>query len=279
MRTVFECVLNISEGRNLEILDVLSRAAGPSLRDRHCDAFHHRSVFTLINEPTELERDARLLMSAAYDHLDLTTHEGVHPRFGVVDVVPFVALDPTRVDEAVGLRDDTARWLAATFDVPVFLYGPVDDTMRTLPEIRRRAFSSLRPDVGPSAPSPQRGACAVGQRPILVAWNLWLRGVGLEDARALARAVRSPAVRTLAFEVGDYVQVSCNVIDTAATHLSLIYDQVRAQLGPRGAIDHAELVGLAPLSLLVAEEPARWGQLDLSEDRTIESFSLRGDEG
>jgi len=269
---VFECVINVSEGRDEAVLGDLSAAGGPSLRDRHSDAFHHRSVFTLINDRDRLVRDVRTLTGAAYQRLDLADHQGVHPRFGVVDVVPFVALERARASEAVTLRDQTANWIAAAFAVPVFLYGPLaDGSLRTLPEVRRGAFAALRPDLGPDQPSPARGSVAVGARPILVAWNLWLDGVNVAQARSMASAIRRPAVRALAFEVGDEVQVSCNIVDTDAARPSELYDQVGSLLPAGATIRRAELVGLAPASLVTSEDRSRWAQLGLSSDSTIEA--------
>jgi glutamate formiminotransferase len=211
------------------------------------------------------------LINAAYERLDLTTHEGVHPRFGVVDVVPFVALERREGDHAVVLRDELAHWLATTYEVPVFLYGPLaDHTTRTLPEVRRAAFSSLVPDVGPARASSRRGSVAVGARDILVAWNLWLVDVTLEQARMIAKEIRQPALRTLAFAAGDAVQVSCNIVDVETVFPSQVYDRVRTLLPEGGQISRAELVGLVPTALLERENPARWVELGLSRDATIE---------
>ena len=233
---MFECVINLSEGRDTELLSELGATAGLSLRDVHADSFHNRSVFTLINDGPPLVRDVQALLSAAFSRLDLTHHTGVHPRFGVVDVVPFVALDSKRASDAVLLRDETAQWIAHTFDVPVFLYGPVDGVVRTLPEVRRKAFVDLKPDFGPLQAGSTLGASAVGARGLLVAWNLWLRGVSLDGARDIARSVRDVSVRTLAFEVGDSVQVSCNLIDPMRVGPSIVFDRVRAML-PAGGRD------------------------------------------
>lgn len=269
---MFECVINISEGRDLEALAALSRAAGASLRDRHADPYHHRSVFTLVNDPNALTRDVKDLLIKAFEILDLSDHEGVHPRFGVVDVVPFVALAPDDPDDARRMRDDTARWISGAFAVPTFLYGRLSNgTTRTLPELRKGAFSTLAPDFGPPTPSSTLGAVAVGERGVLVAWNIWLGNTTIERARELARIVRSSSVRSLAFEVGDQVQVSCNLIDIATARPSHVYDRVRAALAPGEVIDGVELVGLIPRSLLEAEDPTRWGQLGLGPDLTIEA--------
>ena len=268
---MFECVINISEGRDRTLLDELARASGRSLRDLHADPWHHRSVFTLINEPDQLVTDVRSLISWAFEILDLARHDGVHPRFGVVDVVPFVALEPSPSAVAEILRDDTARWISAAFGVPTFLYGPVTNgELRTLPDVRARAFKELNADFGPVSPSPRWGAVAVGVRPILVAWNLWLSNVRLERARELARAVRGPTVRSLAFVVSDQVQVSCNLIDVLRTPPSEVYDKVQTLLVTPESVGRSELVGLIPASLLDIEDPHRWAQLNLDPSSTIE---------
>ncbi len=268
---MFECVVNISEGRLEPLVDELRSSGGQSVRDVHSDRFHNRSVVTLINEPGRLSDDVRRLIAWAYQHLDLRTHVGVHPRFGVVDVVPFVALLSNEAPLARALRDETAQWIADEFDVPVFLYGGVDQAQRTLPQVRRGAFTTLAPDFGPAAPSDARGATAVGERPILVAWNIWLGGVDIDEARALAASIRRPEVRSLAFAVGDQVQVSCNLIAPATVGPGFVYDEVRAQLSPGGYVERAELVGLVPHAVLEAEPRSRWQQLGLSTHTTIES--------
>jgi glutamate formiminotransferase len=268
---VFECVINISEGRNLDLLENLHLTAGPSLRDLHADASHNRSVFTLINDAASLLRDVRSLIAGAFDALDLRTHEGVHPRFGVVDVVPFVALDPESPSRAPTLRDATAQWISQDFNVPVFLYGPIGETERTLPEVRKHAFDDLAPDLGPSSASPKLGAVAVGARPVLVAWNIWLAGVSRDETRSLVKAVRRPEVRSLAFRAGDHTQVSCNLIDPLVVGPALVYDEVVQRLPVGGEIVRCELVGLVPRAVLDAVERGRWEQLGLSANQTIES--------
>jgi glutamate formiminotransferase len=268
---VLECVINISEGRNLELLDELRVAAGTSLRDRHADRFHNRAVFTLIHEADALIHDVRALISASFQALDLRAHEGVHPRFGVVDVVPFVALEPETPARAADLRDATARWISDSFEVPVFLYGAVDGTTRTLPEVRKHAFAELSPDFGPASPSPRLGAVAVGERPILVAWNIWLTGVSRDETRAIAKAVRSSHVRALALRAGEHMQVSCNLIDPLVVGPGSVYDEVAALVPPGGEIVRCELVGLLPRAVLDSESPSRWDRLGLGEAQTIES--------
>ena len=269
---MFECVVNVSEGRDVAVLDELTHASGSSLRDRHRDTFHHRAVFTLINDRATLRADARRLIETALARIDLTQHHGVHPRFGAVDVVPFVALDGEDPADACALRDETAHWIATALATPVYRYGPLGDGVtRTLPEVRRGVRLGLAPDEGPTATA-ARGAVAVGCRPVLVAWNVWLRGVSIDEARSLARLVRGPAVRALAFDLGDRVQVSCNLIDPTAVGPSVVYDALEHALGPE-RIERAELVGLIPAALLEREDPARWAQLGIGPDVTIEARS------
>lgn len=255
---MLECVLNISEGRDTGAIEAIGRSAGDALLDVHTDADHHRSVLTLIGVDAP-----RAVTRSAVERLDIRRHDGVHPRIGVVDVVPFVPLEDTTLAEACIARDEFAEWAATELGVPCFLYGPE----RTLPDIRKHAFSTLSPDLGPATPHRSAGAIAVGARPVLVAYNLWLRDRDIDLARTLARSLRSPSVRTLALWVGAEVQVSMNLIDTEVTGPADVYDAVAAVT----AIARAELVGLVPAAVLHRIPATRWADLDLDESKTIEA--------
>jgi len=180
-----------------------------------------------------------------------------------VDVVPFVPLDGATMNEALVARDSFAEWAGTELELPCFVYGPE----RSLPEVRRAAFTSLAPSTGPSRPHPSAGACAVGARPVMVAYNLWLADRDLSRAKAIAASVRTPEVRALAFVTGDDVQVSCNLIAPHVVGPAEVYDRVAAQT----AVARAELVGLIPASVLSRVTRSRWVELDLAADRTIES--------
>ncbi len=251
-------VLNVSEGRRRPVLDTLAGAAGPGLLDAHSDPHHHRSVLTVVGEDA-----ARAVARAAVAAIDLRRHAGVHPRLGALDVAPFVPLGDQTLAEAAAARDRFARWLGAELRVPTFLYGPE----RTLPDVRRAAFRELAPDAGPIRPHPTAGACAVGARPPLVAYNVWLADADPARARAVARAVRDPAVRALGLRVGARAQVSMNLVEPATVGPAEAYDRVAA-LAP---VAGAELVGLVPQAVLDAVPPERWAALDLAADRTIEA--------
>jgi glutamate formiminotransferase len=281
-----ECVINISEGRDGAVIDTVARAGGVGLLDLHRDADHHRSVLTLGGPLDEIEVAARSVAEAAVAAVDLRSHTGVHPRLGAIDVVPFVPLDTGSAggegwSRALAARDRFAEWAGSTLALPCFLYGPE----RSLPEIRRRAFDSLAPDRGPSRPHPTAGACAVGVRPALVAYNVWITdgregqpSTALSVARQLAASLRSAEVRTLGLLMPDGAQVSCNLIDPATTSIADLYDAVATGAAAQGcSVTRAELVGLLPEVALHSAPPTRWSQLDLAEDRTIEyRMALRG---
>ncbi len=255
---MLECVVNVAEGRRTDVVGALVRAAGADLLDVHTDPHHHRTVLTLVGEQAP-----RAVTSEAVSRIDIGAHEGAHPRMGAVDVVPFVPIAGSTMPEAVGARDAFAAWAGGNLDLPCFLYG----RERTLPEIRSTAFDPLRPDSGPATPHPTAGATAVGARPPLVAYNIWLAEPDLAQARSLAAALRSKRVRALGLAVGDQVQVSINLLDPDVVGPDTVFDAVAAEVN----IGRTELVGLTPTSTLEAIDPARWDELDLSRERTIES--------
>jgi glutamate formiminotransferase len=262
-----ECVVNLSEGRRESVIAGIAAAAGPSLLDVHTDRHHHRSVLTLGGP--EVEDAARAVTTRAVDELDITDHQGAHPRLGVVDVVPFVPLSSVMnaqsidLGDAIAARDGFAVWAGRELALPCLLFGP----QRSLPEVRQGAFRALRPDTGPATPHPTAGATAVGARGPLVAYNLWLIEPDVSLARALAAELRTPAVRALGLEVGEHAQVSCNLIDPLHTGPAAVFDAVAR----RAEIDRAELVGLVPAAVLAATPAHRWSELDLDPSRTIEA--------
>lgn len=255
---MLECVVNISEGQDPIKLGLLRQALGADLLDLHSDADHNRSVFTLAGTES-----ARVLAREATTMFALDNHRGVHPRVGIVDVVPFVALEPSTFDDALRARDEFAQFAADRLGVPCFVYGPE----RTLPYIRKHAFVDLLPDYGPTTPHPTAGAICVGARPILIAYNIWLKDSSLEIAKQISASLRTDSVRALGLQVGSSTQVSMNLIDYMVTGPHQVYDIV----AQHASIDHAELVGLIPARVLTAIPRSRWDQLDLGAEKTIES--------
>jgi glutamate formiminotransferase len=245
---MLECVLNVSEGHDGPELSAIVAAAADDLLDLHRDEHHNRAVLTVVGEDAP-----RRISRTAVERLDIRTHTGVHPRRGVVDVVPFVPLDGSTMDDAVAARDRFIEWAVRELALPCVVYGPE----RSLPDARR-----IESDAHPTA-----GTSMVGARPVLIAYNLWLAEPDLGVAKRIAASIRSPEVRALGFPVGSDVQVSCNLVAPAEVGPAEVYDLVAAQ----APIARAELVGLVPASVLAGTPHHRWEQLDLGDDRAIEA--------
>jgi len=265
------CIVNISEGSRAEAIDEIAKSAGSSLLDVHSDPWHNRSVFSL-GGPDVLDASKRVARSA-WALIDSSRHVGVHPRLGAVDVVPFVPMSSYEhrgsvdLEEALLAREEFAHFAADECGVPCFFYGPE----RSLPDIRHHAFRGLSPDVGPLHPHPRAGACCVGARSVLVAYNLWLESTSLEEARNIARALRSNTLRCLAFSMGGATQISCNLVDPWTIGPAQAFDAVAA----RASIERGELVGLLPEHLLDMIPASRWLELGLASDMTLESRIAR----
>jgi glutamate formiminotransferase len=273
-RRWLECVINVSEGRDTTAIRAISAAAGPHLLDVHADPDHHRSVLTLAGRAgpagpaSDLEGAVHAVARAAVETLDLRSHAGAHPRIGTLDVVPWVCLEGWPVGDgpieiAVEARDRFALWASSVLDLPSFRYGPE----RSLADVRREAWTTLAPDAGPERPHPTAGAVAVGARPLLVAYNLWLATPDLDQARAVAKAIRRPGLRTLGLQVGQEVQVSCNLTDPWSVGPAAAFDAVAS----RADVARAELVGLIPETVLQHAPRHRWSELDLHPATTIEA--------
>jgi glutamate formiminotransferase / 5-formyltetrahydrofolate cyclo-ligase len=281
--------MNVSEGRRRDVLDRLTRATGPALLDVHQDPDHHRAVFTIASNSAEgTFAAARRLATAAAENLSLADHDGVHPRLGVVDVVPFVALDPTAPETAVAAAQEFAQWIAGTLNVPVFFYDLADPAGRTLPSLRRDAFTASAPDVGPREPHPTLGATAVGARAPLVAINVELDRDDLAIARTVARHVRErdgglPGVRALGLRLPSraHAQVSMNLVDLDSTGLEPACVVVRDELAALGArVARVELVGLVPGAALDACSAPFLEWSGISSRDTIEArAALAGGDG
>lgn len=272
---VLECVVNVSEGRDVAALRAVADGCGPSLVDVHADADHHRSVFTLAGPgPRDAAGAARDLAGAVAAHISIADHDGVHPRLGALDVVPFVALGGTKAEsaQAGGAAREFGEWWAQTHDVPVFFYDDADPDGRDLPHIRRHAFKTRKPDFGPAAPHPTLGVTAVGARKPLVAINLLLVTRDVAVARRIAREIREqdgglPGVRALGLMLASKgrPQVSMNLVDLDRTGIEEACLDVR-ELARREHTDVAsvEVVGLVPRRDLdrCSDEFLTWADID-----------------
>ena len=284
---LIECVPNVSEGRRTDVIAALADAiASPGIHilDRSSDPSHNRSVYTFAGEPGAIRDAVFRLFSAAIAMIDLRTHDGIHPRMGAVDVVPFVPLAEATMGECIAVAKETGALVAEQFGVPVFLYedAATTDDRRSLAEIRRGGVNGValrmkhdawRPDFGPAQPHPSAGAVAIGARPILIAYNVNLASNRLGVARRIASAIRAsngglPHVKALGMQLDNgIVQVSMNLTNYKETSMATVFDAVAREAAVDGVrVLESEIVGLVPADALPSD-PARRLKLR-SEDLT-----------
>jgi len=263
-----ECVPNFSEGQNQATLDglraALTSVPAVTLLDVQADASHHRSVFTFVAPPAAAAEAAFRAMRVATEHIDLTKHQGQHPRMGATDVVPFVPVRDVTMDDCVALARALAERVGRELAIPVYLYAraATRPERESLPSLRKGQFEGLRerigrdpaadPDFGPKRIHPTAGATAIGARPFLVAYNIYLDTAEVAAAKDIATLLRTssgglPAVQASGFEVGGKAQVSMNLLDIDVTPPATVFAAVEAEARRRGvAILRSEVVGLIP---------------------------------
>lgn len=290
MGSWLESVPNVSLGRDARAVRGLGRGLGDTLLDIHQDPDHDRSVFTLVGPRGELEETLMVLASRALRRIDLREADGVHPRVGALDVVPFVPLGRTSMAAAVRAARAFARRFSRQFHVPVFLYGEAARAgrPRELPDLRRgglggltqRMRDGLAPDHGPTHPHPRHGVTLVGARPVLVAFNVDMPEDALPATRRLARRLREssgglPALRALGLELASRgrSQLSMNFLDHDTTCPSEVLERLRAEGAP---IVRSEVVGLLPEAVLARAARAHLGlDEDFDEDLHVLERRLR----
>jgi glutamate formiminotransferase len=268
-----ECVPNFSEGRREPVIAAIRDAAaavrGVSVLDVHADAVHNRMVLTFVGGPGAVAEAAFRCVERASQLIDLTRHEGEHPRMGATDVVPFVPVSGVIMDECVELANQLGQRVGQELQIPVYLYARAarrPERVR-LPDVRRGQFEGIReailtdpdraPDFGPARLG-TAGATAIGARPFLVAYNVNLATSDLPLAKQIARTIREssgglPAVQALGMATADpdVVQVSTNLIDTSVTPLHVVYEAIQAQAEDAGVeVVESEIVGLVPVDVL-----------------------------
>jgi glutamate formiminotransferase len=272
---LIESVPNISEGRRLDVVDRLAETIeeqpGVLLLDRTSDASHNRSVFTLAGEHGPVSDALEQLVRTAIHEIDMDRHAGEHPRIGAVDVIPFVPLGTTTMEDCIGLARAFGQRVASRFELPVFLYANAasrSDRVK-LADVRRGQYEGLKheilmpgraPDFGPARMHPSAGAVAVGARPFLIAFNINLASSDVDLAKRIARRIREsggglPKVQANGFWIAELglAQVSMNVLDFGVTPLWLVWETVRDVAEEDGVeLLESELIGLAPLAAFLA---------------------------
>src|SRR5438445_841269 len=275
MPEIVECVPNFSEGRRKEVVDAIAQAIAsvPGVRvlDQEMDADHNRSVITFVGDRTSVAEAAFRGATKTVELIDMNRHLGEHPRVGALDVLPFIPIAGVTMDNCVTLARAVGKRIADELQVPVYLYeaAATRPDRRALPDVRRGEYEGLKteietnpnrkPDFGPPRLHPTAGACIVGARPVLIAWNVNLRTTDVGVAKRIAKAIREsdrglPAVRAKGFELADrgLVQVSMNMVDYHKTSLVQAFEAIRGLAAKEGVeIAESEIIGLVPLDALV----------------------------
>jgi glutamate formiminotransferase/formiminotetrahydrofolate cyclodeaminase len=274
MRQIVECVPNFSEGRRAEVIDAIVKAirgAGVHVLDVHSDADHNRSVVTFAGEPEAVEEAAFAGAAVATRLIDMEAHAGVHPRFGATDVIPLVPVRGITMAECVAMSRRLGERLADELELPVYLYAESASRpeRRRLSDLRRGGYEGLKaavgedddriPDYGPRALG-SAGAVALGARPPLVAFNIYLDRSDPAVAEAVAAAVRASSggltnVQALGLPIAarSTAQVSTNLLDPVHTPLHRLFALVEQEAAARGArVTTSELVGLVPRDVMLA---------------------------
>jgi glutamate formiminotransferase len=273
MRTIIECVPNISEGRDATVIEAVASAVraapGARLLDVSSDASHNRSVLTLVGDRDGVKAAVRGLFDAVVPRIDLGKHRGEHPRMGAVDVVPFIPIRGATVEDCVALSREVGEEIGKR-GIPVYLYedSASADHRRNLADVRKGEFEGLpekmrdpkwKPDFGPSERHPTAGAVAVGARAFLIAYNVNLGTRDIAVADRIAKAIRHLSggfryVKAMGVELADrgQVQVSINMTNFRKTPLHRVFECVRSEADRHGVpIVGSEIVGMTPADALV----------------------------
>ncbi len=263
-----ECVPNFSEGRDAATIDALRAAitavTGVQLLDVQSDTAHNRSVFTFVGNPAAVVEAAFAAMRVATDRIDLTKHTGEHPRMGATDVVPFVPVVGSTMQECADLARQLGERVGKELAIPVFLYAKAATRPehQRLPDIRKGEFEALRertlaPDFGPTKVHPTAGVTAIGARPFLVAFNVYLDTQEIAVAKEIAKQIRTssgglPGVQASGFIVDGLAQVSMNLLDIDITSPAVVFNAIKARAEKQGVgVQYSEIVGLIPERALV----------------------------
>jgi glutamate formiminotransferase/formiminotetrahydrofolate cyclodeaminase len=277
MSTLVECVPNFSEGRDKAKVDAIvdaMKVEGVYLLDREMDADHNRCVITLVGEREPIQEAAIRGVGKAAELIDLTKHQGAHPRMGAADVVPFIPIDGVTIEDCVAMARHVGEEIWKRYQIPVYLY----EAAATMPErqnlenIRRGQFEGIRadiatnptrkPDFGEARVHPTAGATVVGARKFLIAYNVFLNTPDVEIAKKIAKAVRfsSGGMRYLkgaGFLVRGLAQVSMNLTDFEQTPVHRVFELVKREAARYGVTaTSSEIVGLIPKKAL--ESAAEW---------------------
>jgi glutamate formiminotransferase len=262
--------------------------------DTHIDPDHNRSVITFVAAPERVVAAAFAAVKLAAELIDMRQHQGVHPRLGATDVLPFIPISGVTMDDCIALAHAAGERIARELSIPVFFYerAALKPDRVNLEDVRRGALELLReqiavepsrtPDVGPLRVHESAGAIAVGARPFLIAFNVNLKSHDVSVARAIARVVRArhgglPFVKALGFELSTrgLVQVSMNLVNYEATGMAQAYGAVRDEAARLGVeVFSTEIVGLVPKKALDSDAEYFKKLENLTADKILENRLL-----
>jgi glutamate formiminotransferase len=284
-KPLIECVPNFSEGRDANTIQAIEQAirsvSGLMLLRSEMEPDHNRSVITFAGPPEAVSEGALRGIAAAVERIDLRRHHGVHPRIGAADVVPFVPLDGATLEDCAALARRTGQAVWKQLGIPVYFYEAAALSPERVPleNVRRGGFEhpALTPDLGGPALHPTAGACAIGARKLLVAFNVNLATTDLTIAKAIARKIRAssgglPFVKAMGVPLAsrNQVQVSMNLTDFEQTPLLRVFEAVSQEAAARGvSISNTQIVGLIPRK---AAEGCDFIQPDLILENQLEQF-------
>src|SRR5437763_478578 len=275
--TLVECVPNFSEGRDKAKVDAIIEAMkvdGVYLLDREMDADHNRCVITLVGDRNAIAEATIRGVGRAGELIDLTKHQGAHPRMGAADVVPFIPIEGVTLEDCVAIARHVGQEIWKRYKIPVYLYeaAAARPERQNLENIRRGQFEGIRadiatnpdrlPDFGEAAVHPTAGATVVGARKFLIAYNVFLNTADVEIAKKVAKAVRQSSggfrfVKGAGFLVRGLAQVSMNLTDFEQTPIARVFEFVKREAARYGVQPiSSEIVGLIPKRAL--EDAAEW---------------------
>ncbi|ERI90747.1 glutamate formimidoyltransferase [Clostridiales bacterium oral taxon 876 str. F0540] len=293
MGRIIECIPNFSEGRNKEviekILDKLRGKEGVKLLDYSSDADHNRTVVTFIGNPEGAEKAIIDFAEAVYENIDMTKHEGGHPRMGALDVVPFVPVSGVTMEECIELANRVGKTIGERFNVPVYLYEDAakGSDRQNLANVRKGQYEGFfekikkedwKPDYGPCEMNVKSGCTAVGARVPLVAFNVNLGTNNIEIANNIAKTVRHIGgglrfVKAMGvkLEDRDIAQVSMNLVNYEKTAVYRAFEMVKMEAKRYGVpVLGSEIIGLVPMAALIQSAEYYLQVENFSMDQVLE---------
>ncbi len=271
---IIECVINISEGKNQEVID---QVVAPFYDTAHVtcmsvepDADYHRTVISVLGEAEALKQAVIESCAIAIDTIDLRHHKGEHPRMGAVDVVPFIPISNATMKDCIALAHEVGAAVSRLKNVPVYLYeeAATHPDRKNLATIRKGEFEGLvekmqrddfKPDYGPDKPHPSAGAIAIGARMPLIAYNIDLATDDVDIAKAIAKKIRFSSggfecvkAGGVKIEKSNSTQVTMNLTNYQITNMHIVFDEVcKLAKEMDTKVTGSEIVGLIPLESLL----------------------------